>query len=55
MPVQASWINAVRVPVLMDTTKAQRNLGWMPEHDAFDTLAETIHGARQKGLLRSRP
>ena len=55
MPPQASWINAVRVPVLMDTNKAKRNLGWKPEHDAMDTLADTIHGARQKGLLRSRP
>ena len=55
MPPQASWINAVRVPVLMDTSKARRNLGWQPKHDALDTLADTIHGARQKGLLRSRP
>ena len=53
MPPQASWINAVRVPVLMDTHKARRNLGWTPEHDALDTLADTIHGARQKGLIRS--
>jgi nucleoside-diphosphate-sugar epimerase len=52
MPVQASWINAVRVPVLMDTQKAHRNLAWHPAYDAFETLAETIHGARQKGLLR---
>jgi nucleoside-diphosphate-sugar epimerase len=54
MPPQASWINAVRVPVLMDTRKAKRNLKWDPAHDAMDTLADTIHGARQKGLLRSR-
>ncbi|HWL65501.1 MAG TPA: NAD-dependent epimerase/dehydratase family protein, partial [Actinomycetota bacterium] len=26
LPAQASWINAVRVPVLMDTSKARRNL-----------------------------
>ena len=55
MPVQASWINAVRVPVLMETDKAHRNLGWKPRYDAMDTLAETIQGAREKGLLRSRP
>jgi nucleoside-diphosphate-sugar epimerase len=55
MPPQASWINAVRVPVLMDTAKARRNLKWTPAHDAMDTLADTIHGARQKGLIRSRP
>lgn len=53
LPAQASWINAVRVPVLMDTTKAQRNLGWQPRYDALETLAETIQGAREKGLIRA--
>lgn len=54
MPAKASWISALRVPVLMDTTKAKMNLGWEPEHDAFDTLAQTIQAAREKGLLSSR-
>ncbi len=53
MPAQVSWINAVRVPVLMDTAKARRNLGWNPRHDALETLAETIHGAREKGLIKA--
>lgn len=51
MPAKASWISALRVPVLMDTSKARRNLGWQPEHDAMDTLAHTIAGAREKGLI----
>jgi nucleoside-diphosphate-sugar epimerase len=51
MPAKASWISALRVPVLMDTSKAKRNLGWKPEHDAMDTLAHTISGAREKGLI----
>ena len=54
MPARASWISALSVPVLMDTTKAKMNLGWEPECDAFDTLADTIQAAREKGLLSSR-
>lgn len=50
MPARASWINAIRVPVLMDTSKAKMNLGWEPQHDAFDTLAQTIQSAREIGL-----
>lgn len=54
MPARASWISALSVPVLMDTSKAKMNLGWEPEHDAFDTLAQTIQAARETGLLSSR-
>jgi UDP-glucose 4-epimerase len=45
------WAIAADVPVLMDTAKAHRDLGWMPEHDAPQTLGETVAGARRKGML----
>ncbi len=51
MPTRASWISALSVPVLMDTSKARMHLGWDPEHDAFDTLAQTIQSARARGLI----
>ena len=51
MPARATWVNAVRVPVLMDCTKARTELGWEPGYDALGTLAELIFGARQKGLI----
>lgn len=51
MPTRASWISALSVPVLMDTSKAKMNLAWEPEHDAFDTLAQTVQGARERGLI----
>jgi nucleoside-diphosphate-sugar epimerase len=35
----------------MDCTKARTELSWTPRHDALDTLAQTIQGAREKGLL----
>jgi UDP-glucose 4-epimerase len=45
------WAIAADTPVLMDTAKARRDLGWKPKHDAEETLAETVAGARDKGLL----
>jgi nucleoside-diphosphate-sugar epimerase len=45
------WAIAADTPVLMDTAKARRKLGWEPIHDAEETLAETVAGARAKGLL----
>jgi UDP-glucose 4-epimerase len=45
------WAIAADTPVLMETRKARSNLGWKPVHDAQETLAETVSGARAKGLL----
>lgn len=46
MPDQASWIEALRRPVLMDSARARRDLGWRPEHDARQTLRETVAAFR---------
>lgn len=51
LPAQVSWINALRRPVLMDCTRARRELGWEPRHDTISTLRETVSGARDRGLL----
>lgn len=45
------WATALDTPVLMDTAKARRDLGWDPRHDARETLRETVAGAREKGML----
>jgi UDP-glucose 4-epimerase len=50
-PAELAWINALRVPVLMDTTKAQQKLGWQPAYDTRATLEETVQGAREEGLI----
>jgi nucleoside-diphosphate-sugar epimerase len=42
LPDEASWIEAARIPVLMDTAKARAELGWRPRHDALDTLKATV-------------
>jgi UDP-glucose 4-epimerase len=52
LPAQAQWIAAFREPVLMSATKARRELGWRPRHDALQTLRETITAARMDPLIR---
>jgi UDP-glucose 4-epimerase len=46
MPDEVTWIEAVRRPTLMDTSRAQRLLRWRPKHDAADTLRATVAAAR---------
>ena len=46
LPPDARWIEAFRVPVLMDTTKARTELAWTPEHDARETLQAMVAAAR---------
>ncbi len=45
------WTSAADTPVLMDATKARRELRWRPRFDAAETLKEVVAGARSKGLL----
>ena len=45
------WAIAAHTPVLMDATRARRALGWEPRFDAPETLAQTVAGAREKGLF----
>ena len=51
VPAKAEWLNAFRVPVLMNSAKARRQLRWRPRHDADSTLAATAAAAREHGLL----
>ena len=41
-PTLAQWVNAGRVPVVMDTTKARRELGWQPRYSSRETLGELV-------------
>ena len=47
LPDEASWIEAARIPVTMDTAKARSQLGWRPRHDALDTLKATVEAHRE--------
>jgi UDP-glucose 4-epimerase len=44
LPEEASWVEALRRPVLMDAGKARRLLHWRPRHDALETLRLTVGG-----------
>jgi nucleoside-diphosphate-sugar epimerase len=48
LPDETAWIEAVRRPVLMDTSRARRRLHWMPHHDARETLRQTIDAVRAR-------
>ncbi len=42
---QAGWLEAMRVPVLMDTTRAREELGWTPKWSSIDTLRDMVAAA----------
>jgi UDP-glucose 4-epimerase len=48
LPDEAAWIEAVRRPVLMDTSRARRRLHWMPHYDARATLTQTVTAVRAR-------
>ncbi len=52
VPAEAQWIESLRRPVLMDTRKARKELGWRPRHDARETLREMVATARSERLIR---
>ena len=52
LPTQAQWVAAFREPVIMDVTKARRELGWRPRYNALQTLRETVTAARMGSLVR---
>ncbi len=52
LPAQAQWIAAFREPVIMDVAKARRELRWRPQHDALQTLRETIAAERLARFVR---
>ncbi len=52
VPAEAQWVESIRTPVLMDTAKARRELGWRPRHTARETLREMVAAAGWDSLIR---
>ncbi|HEY4396560.1 MAG TPA: NAD-dependent epimerase/dehydratase family protein [Acidimicrobiia bacterium] len=48
MPPEAAWLQAFRVPVLMDTAKAKRELKWRPKYTTRETLDWMVAAAREE-------
>ncbi len=38
VPAEAGWVHAARQPMLMDTTRARRELAWEPRYTAREAL-----------------
>jgi nucleoside-diphosphate-sugar epimerase len=51
VPAQAQWLNAFRVPVVMDSAHAHGELGWRPVYDTRAVLNDTAARARERGLI----
>jgi UDP-glucose 4-epimerase len=45
VPAQVEWLQSVRAPVVMDTTKAKRELAWKPVYSSAATLDALIRAA----------
>lgn len=50
MPAQTQWVKAFSIPVVMDYSKAERQLGWHPLFGTRETLRETVRGAKSPAL-----
>src|SRR5262249_42119796 len=48
MPPEADWIQAFRVPTIMDTSKARKQLGWRPKHTSRDALHQMVDASRDE-------
>ena len=48
LPDELAWVQSIRKPVLMRTTRAQKELGWKPEHTAKATMKQTIGSYRDE-------
>jgi len=52
VPEWASWIQAVRKPLLVKTDRARKELGWRPKHSTRATLHELVEGHRAEQRAR---
>jgi nucleoside-diphosphate-sugar epimerase len=48
LPAEMEWVHTTRHPMLMDTTKARRELGWAPAHTAHETLTAMVDAERDR-------
>jgi UDP-glucose 4-epimerase len=53
-PTPPGWLDMGLQGPLMDTTRARKELGWTPRHDAGDALLELLDGIRTSASLGSR-
>ena len=42
LPPAAQWVEAASHPVIVDTTRAKKELGWTPRFTALEALRDTV-------------
>jgi len=52
LPAATSWIHSVRKPVLMKTGRAEKELGWKPQHTGKATLKALVAARGTQSALR---
>ena len=55
LPPVAQWVEAASHPAIMDTSRAKKELGWVPRHTALETLRDTLRQYRQRASASSAP
>ncbi len=55
LPDRASWVEALRRPVLMDASRARRQLEWNPRYDAAQTLRAMVAAHRGAAAIGRPP
>jgi UDP-glucose 4-epimerase len=46
LSTEAGWLEAMRTPMLMDTSRARAELGWKPRYDSHETLLDLVRAYR---------
>jgi UDP-glucose 4-epimerase len=54
-PTPSGWVEMGTHAPLMDSSRARRELGWEPKHDARNTLLELVDGLRKKTGINTPP
>ncbi len=49
LPPVTQWVEAASHPAIMDTTRAKKELGWVPRFTALETLQDTLKRGLQPG------
>lgn len=55
VPWQAEWMHVARAPVVMDTSKAKRELGWRPRYTSAQALAAMAAAVGVQGFSGLQP
>ena len=55
LPPFAQWVEVASHPPVMDTTRAKKELGWIPRYTALETLRDTLGQYRQRASASDTP